>query len=129
MPTRLAGIPVAQMMRSGEPTLAPGETLTRAMKVMASLDVRELPVTRDGALVGILAYRDLAPFVGHFEWTTVQQAMTPDPVRVTPDTLVGVAARLLLEHRFNCLPVANKSSLIGMIGRGDLLRLLIDDVS
>ena len=87
--------------------------------------MRELPVVDGGELVGILAQRDLRPHLGHYEWTAVRAAMTPCPVTVAPHTPVRDVARLLLERCFNSVPVVAGRALVGMIGRHDLVRLLV----
>jgi len=56
-------------MRSRGVTLRPDDTLARAAELMDALTVR-----------------DLAPHRGHFEWTRVRTAMTPDPVTVASHT-------------------------------------------
>jgi CBS domain-containing protein len=48
--------------------------------------------------------------------------MTKDVVTATPDMEITQAARLLLEHHFNGLPVVNdKGKLIGIICQNDLI--------
>lgn len=106
------------------PRLAPDQSVASAAQLMESLHVRELPVVAHGRLVGLLAYRDLRPHEGHWEWTTVETAMTPDPVTVTPDTPVGAVADLLLARGFNAVPVTVGSVPLGMITRADLLRVV-----
>jgi len=55
----------------------------------------------------------------------VQDVMTPNPITITPVTLVSQAADLMLEKRINRLPVVDEEGkLIGIITRNDLLRAL-----
>jgi CBS domain-containing protein len=117
-PTTAAGI-----MRPDVPAVAPQDSLARAADVMARLEIRELPVVEDGRLVGIITRRDMEPHLGHFEWTAVGVAMTSDPVTVHPDAAAATVASLLLARAFNAVPVALGTSLLGMVGRADLLRL------
>jgi CBS domain-containing protein len=107
--------------------LADAVTLACADEIMRSVGVRELPVVRGDRLVGILARTDMEPRRGHFEWTTVGEAMTPDPVSVDADAPVATFARILLAHSFNGVPVIEGTRAVGMIGRSDLLRLLAGD--
>ena len=108
--------------RSG--TVTPDESLSRAADLMGALGVREVAVVERDVLVGIISRTDLEPHRGHFEWTTVRAAMTPDPVTVTPDAPVGAVARLLRDRGFNAVPIADAGKLVGMIRRSDLLGLL-----
>ena len=106
------------------PRLAPDQSLASAASLMTSLRVRELPVVAGGCLVGLLAERDLRPHDGHYEWTTVETAMTRDPVTATAETPVEEIARLLLTRSFNALPVVVGGVPLGMVTRADLLRTI-----
>jgi CBS domain-containing protein/hemerythrin-like domain-containing protein len=114
----------AAVMRPDVPAVAPQDSLARVADIMGRLAIRELPVVENGQLVGIITRRDMEPHLGHFEWTTVATAMTPDPVTVPPDADAAVAASVLLSRAFNAVPVAVGTTLLGMLGRADLLRLL-----
>jgi len=51
------------------------------------------------------------------------EIMTRDPVTVTSDTTLDVAARLMARHRISGLPVVGTDgALVGLITEGDLLR-------
>lgn len=113
-------------MRAQRHAVRPEDSLARARAIMDTLGTREVPVVDAGTLVGILVRSDLEPHHGHFEWTPVRAAMTPDPVTVAPDTAAAAAARMLIERAFNGLPVTVGSALVGMLRRSDLLRLLVD---
>ena len=129
MSLTLTALPAARAMRAGLPALRPEQSLAHAADLMSKHDVRELPVTRDGTLVGILTQRDMQAFRGFLEWTRVGTAMTPDPVTVTPETRIGTVARMLLDRCFNSVPVVGGSALLGMIGRVDLVRLLLEELT
>jgi len=52
----------------------------------------------------------------------VQNAMTPNPITVTPDTTHRRAAELLREHNIHHLPVVDRQgALVGLISEKDLL--------
>jgi CBS domain-containing protein len=55
--------------------------------------------------------------------------MTRDPVTTNADTPLADALRLLLTHRIKRLPVVDADGrLVGIVGRGELLRSLAEDV-
>jgi CBS domain-containing protein/hemerythrin-like domain-containing protein len=114
------------IMRARPGVVAPGESLARAAELMGTLGTRELLVVERGALIGILTRGDMEPYRGHYEWTTARAAMTPDPVTVGADAPITAVARVLLERRFNSVPVTERGRLLGMVTRHDLLRLLVD---
>lgn len=118
------GAVARQAMRAHPSVVAPEESLARAAEIMESLGSREVPVVARGVLVGILTRSDMEPHRGHYEWTVVQTAMTPDPVTVSPDWPATEVAQLLLERGFNSVPVAVGRKLLGMIACRDVLRVL-----
>lgn len=53
---------------------------------------------------------------------SARDIMTSNPITVSPDTEIAEASRLLLEHRFNGLPVIEKNgTLIGILCQSDLV--------
>lgn len=116
----------SDVMRRWVPAVSPTDSLARAVEIMDSVAVRELPVIAGGAIVGIVTRSDLGPHVGQLEWTPVRVAMSASPRTVAPDTLIADVVRALLDGNFNCVPVVDGGVVVGMITRRDLLRLLVD---
>jgi CBS domain-containing protein len=56
---------------------------------------------------------------------TVGQAMTPDPITVSPDTTLEEMATLMVKKNIHTLPVVEKGKLVGVVGKEDILRTLI----
>jgi CBS domain-containing protein len=54
--------------------------------------------------------------------TTAGEAMTAPPVTIDVDRSVSEAARLMVQHRVNRLPVLNDGRLVGIVSRADLVR-------
>ncbi|MFN8546179.1 MAG: CBS domain-containing protein [Candidatus Binatia bacterium] len=115
---------VREIMRTRVGAVAPAVSLAYAAQTMDALGARELPVVDDSRVVGILTRWDMQPHHGQFEWTPVRTAMTRTPVAIGPEATVGEAARLMVQHCWNSLPVIDDGRLLGMISRGDVLRVL-----
>ena len=58
--------------------------------------------------------------------TTVAEAMTADPVHVGPDATVEEIASLMVEKHFHTIPVVDKDKLVGVLGKEDVLKMLVD---
>ena len=58
---------------------------------------------------------------------TVGQAMTPDPVTVSPETPLEEIATLMVKKNIHTLPVVDKGKLVGVVGKEDILRTLIPE--
>jgi acetoin utilization protein AcuB len=52
--------------------------------------------------------------------------MTPDPITISPDDTIGVAARTMLENRVSGLPVMDASGLlVGIITESDIFSMVV----
>jgi acetoin utilization protein AcuB len=120
---------VADCMTPAPLTIGRDQPLTRAHEVMRAHGIRHLPVLDGGKLVGIVSLRDLwfietlkDVVVGS---VAVEEAMTPDPVSVSPTTPVTEAARIMAEHRYGALLVTDGPHLVGVFTTIDALRALV----
>jgi CBS domain-containing protein len=55
----------------------------------------------------------------------VSEAMTTDPVTVSPDTTVEEIATLMVNRGFHTVPVVDGDRLVGVIGKEDVLKTII----
>ena len=106
-------------------------TVREALRRLISEDIRHLPVIDDGQLVGMLSDRDVRGFASDAlsgsEFSEqlnrpVSEAMSSDVVTVDPETEVGEAIDLLIEHRIGALPVVSDNRLVGILSYVDVLR-------
>ena len=56
---------------------------------------------------------------------TVGEAMSHDPVTITPETSLEDIATLMVKNTIHTLPVLDKGKLVGIIGKEDVLRTLM----
>ena len=56
---------------------------------------------------------------------TVIDAMTPQPISVTPESELTEAAQILIDRQFNRVPVIDNGKLVGILTRGDVLEKLV----
>ena len=57
--------------------------------------------------------------------TTVAEVMSRDPVVTSPETPLDMAARIMLEHGINRLPVLAGGKLVGILTRHDVLAAFV----
>ncbi len=134
-------------------TVTPDTDVNAAAKILLEKDFNGLPVLDEGGkLVGVLCQSDLVvqqrefPLPSFFTLlggfvaltslsqlqravdkmaaTKVSQAMTPDPISVSPDTPVNKLADLMAEKKYHTIPVLEEGKLVGVVGKKDILRLL-----
>lgn len=56
----------------------------------------------------------------------VKDILTSSPITVTEDTPLDEIATIMAEKSVHTLPVMNKETLVGIIGKKDIIRTLID---
>jgi CBS domain-containing protein len=126
-------------------TVGPDAPLKDVAAMLSEKRISGAPVCdRDNIVLGVISEADiirkeqgLAPEVhGITRWLarlfdgeldkvearTVREAMTAPAMTVRPFDPVSKAARLMVEHRINRLPVAVDGKLVGIVTRADLVR-------
>jgi acetoin utilization protein AcuB len=138
MPAWVRQLTVAQAMTASPVTIAPEDTLMRAIELMRIHGIRRMPVVMGGNLVGLLAEGDLKraqpsalsaseeEFNRVMEGTQVSRIMIQNPVTVREDTPLLEAAQTLHTTKFGALPVLKDGQVCGMLTDTDLIRCLTD---
>jgi CBS domain-containing protein len=135
-------------------TVSPETEITSAAKILLENRINGLPVVDDsGKLVGILCQSDLVaqqkripipsvytlldsfiPLtsfrridkeVKKIAALKVEQAMTPDPVTIGPETDIEDVARLMVDKKYHTLPVMDGDKIVGVVGKEDVLKTLL----
>jgi CBS-domain-containing membrane protein len=100
-------------------TVDAGRPLAEATRLLLRHRLRQLPVLRRGALVGIITHRDLRGVRRPIR--TVAGAMTANPITIAPDAPIDEAARILRAYKVSGLPVVEREQLVGIITVADVL--------
>ena len=135
-------------------SVSPETEIVQAARTMIEKRINGLPVVDGkGRVVGILCQSDLVAqqkklpvptlftfLDGVFQLTSgpqlekqvrkiaalsVADAMSKDPVSVGPDTGIEAIAALMVDSRFHSIPVVEGKTVVGIIGKADVLRTLL----
>jgi acetoin utilization protein AcuB len=113
--------------------------MQHAAKLLKENNIRGLPVTKNGKLVGIVTDRDLKrasasdantldihELLFLIEKIKIKEVMTKDPITIPADYTIEEAAEVLLDNKFSRAPVLdNDGVLVGIITQTDIFRLLV----
>jgi len=132
------GVQVRHLMSTTPVTISPDTPVREAQRLMQQEQMNHLLVVKEGALLGILAERDVLAVLPSpatslskgevlylLDKLTVRQVMTTDLVTVTPDCPVSDAVRLMLAHRIGALPVVEAHQVVGILTQRDVLQAII----
>ena len=144
---------VSEIMTRDVITVSPDTPVAEAAKLLLEKRVNGLPVVdEDNVLVGIICQSDIItqqkklPLPTYFTLldglipltslgsverqinkmsaTEVKDAMTVDPVSVSPDSDIQEVANLMVEKNFHTIPIVRDGKLVGIVGKEDILRML-----
>lgn len=136
-------------------TITPQVTIAEAVRLLLEKKFNGLPVVDEGGrVVGVLCQSDLVAqqqrlhvpsvftlldgFIPLPGWgkaeeafkkmsaLIVEEAMTPNPVTAGPDTPVEDLASLMVRAKYYSLPVVEDGRLVGIVGKEDILKTLVD---
>lgn len=145
---------VREIMTTDVITLEPDTEIVKATQLLLDNRINGAPVVDgNGRVIGILCQSDLIaqqkklPLPSVFAFLeslfplastkklerevrkiaalTAADAMTPEPVTVTPDTDLETVAALMVDSNFHTLPVVEHDRLVGVVGKEDVLKTLI----
>ena len=147
---------VKEIMTTSVITVTPQTEIVQAAKILLRERINGLPVLDEkGLLVGILCESDLiiqqkkfpvpslftlldgvVPLastkrleaeVQKMSAVIVADAMTPDPMTITPETTVEEVATIMVSKKYHTLPVVEDGMLVGIVGKDDILKTLLPD--
>jgi acetoin utilization protein AcuB len=120
-------------------SVKPRDSISHAREIMEQQRVNQLPVVRNGRVLGIITDRDLrdafpsALYGGHDraagahpDDTPVEEVMTPNVLCLAPDDSIATAAETMRRERIGAIPIVEKDKLVGILTRSDILRAFVD---
>ncbi|HTT77030.1 MAG TPA: DUF190 domain-containing protein [Candidatus Binataceae bacterium] len=142
----LPDVKVSEVMRREVASVHPESPLTQVVELLLDKDYTAVPVVdNDGKVIGVVSDNDLLTRGGmkitislkratdldyvrglheslESPSRTVSEVMTAPAVTVSPDMILGRAARVMVEKHLKRLPVVDADGkLVGILGRLDIL--------
>ena len=133
-------VAVSTIMTQNVLKLNLNDNLTKAEMLYKKHKVRHLPVVQNENIVGMLSYTDLLriSFVDAidddenevestvYNMFSIEQVMTKNLEKITSDTTIKEAAKILSKKEFHALPVVDHDVLVGILTTTDLIKYLLE---
>jgi len=145
---------VADVMSHDVITVRPETPLRDLAEILSEKNINGVPVIdEDGGLLGVVCESDLVernkplhiptvfiildsiiplenPWRMQKEFkrltaTKVEDIYSSPAISVSPDTDITEVARIMSEKKIHTLPVVDRGKLVGVVGKGDVIRSLI----
>jgi CBS domain-containing protein len=105
-------------------TIDAGAPVSKAVELLASLDIRHLPVVNaSGAVLGMISDRDVSGEVT--KAAPVTSVMSAPPICAARDADVATLAKLMVDHKIGAVAIVDGDRLVGIVSYVDVLRTLI----
>lgn len=122
---------VREVMTAPPVIIEENASVARALTLMRERDIRHLPVTRGGRLVGIVSERDIFLLLSlsgvDADGEPVTEAMTELPYSVSPEARLAPVAREMARHKYgSAVVVDDDGAIVGVLTTVDALRGLAD---
>ncbi|MBW2527680.1 MAG: CBS domain-containing protein [Deltaproteobacteria bacterium] len=129
---------VKAWMNPPDHRVTPNDTVEDALGIMRAANVRHLLVMEDDELCGVVTDRDLQRpdyqdgrpleveelyLIG--QDLRVRDVMSEEVITIEADAPTARAAQLMVDNKFNCLPVVRDDALVGILTSSDLLAALV----
>lgn len=99
-------------------TLSKNHTLFEAKRLMKEFNIRHVPILEKGKIAGILSERDIDFLVSHknidIHLEKIEQAMTDEPIIVTPNTLLDEVCREMASKKVGSVLIGENQKIQGI---------------
>ena len=133
---------VDDIMTSDVITAGMDDTVGGIAKIFEVHHFHHIPVVEGTRILGVVSDRDILKAISPYANTACEDArdsntlrkkahqiMTRKVVTICPTDSVIEAAQIMLENKFNCLPVlSNAGAVVGMVTKTDLLKCFLGQV-
>jgi len=119
---------VKDVMSHGSVSLPPTASVKEAVKLMRDKNIGSILVIEEAKLVGIFTERDLVKLLaegGDLD-KPLAEVMTKNPITVSPEDPLVIAAAKMVEHNIRHLPVVDsKGTAVGMLSIRDIVKHIV----
>jgi CBS domain-containing protein len=131
---------IIEIMNRSVITCHPDEALSAIINKFKMFNISGMPVAEKKHLIGMITFRDVSDFLPTPEEmceedpsvleqklaTKVKEIMTKPTLSLAPTATIDYAARIMVEHHINRVPVVDREKVVGIVTRWDIIKALAE---
>lgn len=121
---------VVELMNKNVVTCHPSELLTVIVNKFELFNIAGMPVVEKGKLVGMLCQSDILKKLKeegrNLQELMVKDVMVEEVITIPPTESVVEAAKIMIEHHINRIPIVENNTVIGIVTRTDIVRAVAE---
>jgi CBS domain-containing protein len=114
-------------------SIAPTETVSKAVHMMVENDIGSLVVIKGGEMIGMLTFREVLQTLhrheGNLGKITVSEVMVANPVMGHPNDTLDHMRQVMTEQHIRYLPIKEDANLLGVVSFHDVAKAVVKEVS
>lgn len=109
------------------PSLSENDTVGKAADIITHNGVRAAPVVKDNKIIGVVEAKNILKIISNKDnkWIKANQIFTPDPIIINADTPLSTARRIMVDKKFDHLPVIKKDKVSQVLTSNHLLSVIL----
>jgi CBS domain-containing membrane protein len=122
----MSNLHVRDLMTSAVVSVGPDEPIDKVQGLMERKHIRHIPVV-DGAgrVLGVVSQRDVIQRALLEDTGAVSEIMAWKTETIGADEPLSKAARIMLGHKYGCLPVVEHGRLAGILTEADFVKYVV----
>ncbi len=119
-------IRVAEIMSYPVVSISPDLSILEASSIAAEKHIKQLPVLKEGHLVGIITQTNLIQALTSYGmWWDIEDIMNCDVACLQSGAIVAEAAEIMISRNISCIIVLEAEDVIGVFTERDLVKRVI----
>lgn len=109
------------------PSLSENDTVGKAADIITHHKIRAAPVVKDNEIIGVVEAKNILKLISNKDnkWIKANQIFTPDPIIIDTETPLSTARRIMVDKKFDHLPVIKKDKVSQILTSNHLLSVIL----
>lgn len=109
------------------PSLSENDNIGKAIDIITHNRIRAAPVVKNNEITGVVEAKNILKLISEKDnrWITANQIFTPNPVIIDTNTPLSTARRIMVDKKFDHLPVIKKDKVSSVLTSYHILSIAL----